>query len=73
MVELPYKEDGFRMVIVLPDELDGLPSVLEKATEKGLLEDVFRLRTINRKVHLEMPKFEAKSALDFNNILPKVL
>ncbi|KAJ0174290.1 hypothetical protein K1T71_010436 [Dendrolimus kikuchii] len=40
MIELPFIEEGFRMVVVLPDEIDGLPKVLEKAAETGLLTDV---------------------------------
>lgn len=72
MIELPYKEKGFRMVVVLPNEVDGLPSVLEKAAEKGLLNDVFRLSPAGSDVDLDMPKFDIKSKLDFNVILPKV-
>lgn len=71
-IELPYKESGFRMVVVLPEKLDGLPSVLEKAAEKGLLDDVFRLQPARRDVNLEIPKFEVKSGLDLNNLLPKI-
>lgn len=73
MVELPYKEDGFRMVVVLPNEIDGLASVIEKASEKGLLEDVFKLSPSGRDVKLHMPKFEMKSKHDLNSLLPKVL
>lgn len=72
MVELPYKENGFRMVVVLPNEVDGLPSVLEKASEKGLLNDVFKLSPAGADVELDIPKFDIKSKLDFNKILPKV-
>lgn len=72
MIELPYKESGFRMVVVLPNEIDGLPSVLEKASEKGLLEDIFKLSPAGRDVELDMPKFDIRTKLDFNEILPKV-
>lgn len=72
MIELPYKEQGFRMVVVLPNEMDGLPSVLEKVAEKGLLSDVFKLSPAGRVVDLDMPKFDIRTNLDFNDILPKV-
>ncbi|XP_026740330.1 antichymotrypsin-1-like isoform X6 [Trichoplusia ni] len=72
LVELPYKEQGFRMVVVLPDEVDGLPAVLEKAATSGLLSDVFKLRPAGAQVHLDLPKFDIKSKLDFNVILPKI-
>ncbi|KAJ0174293.1 hypothetical protein K1T71_010439 [Dendrolimus kikuchii] len=72
MIELPYKEDGFRMVVVLPDEIDGLPKVLAKAAETGLLTDVFNLGPANREVKLELPKFEVKNRLNLKDLLPKV-
>lgn len=72
MVELPYKEKGFRMVVVLPNDVDGLPSVLEKVAQRGILGDVFSLHPSGRDVLLDMPKFEIKSDLDLNRLLPKV-
>ncbi|XP_072942448.1 antichymotrypsin-1-like [Epargyreus clarus] len=72
MVELPYKEKGFRMIIVLPDEKDGLPAVVEKLAQRGILEDVFNLRPAGRKIAFEMPKFEIKSSHNLKDILPKV-
>ncbi|CAG5015064.1 unnamed protein product [Parnassius apollo] len=72
MIELPYQEHGFRMVVILPNELDGLSSVLEKVAEKGLLDDVFALSPAGRIINLYLPKFEIKSKLDFTQILPKL-
>ncbi|KOB65662.1 Chymotrypsin inhibitor CI-8A [Operophtera brumata] len=71
MVELPYKEDGFRMVVVLPNEVDGLPLVLEKAAQKGLMDDVFNLSPSGRDVNFQIPKFEIETKLDLNELLPK--
>ncbi|KPJ04081.1 Antichymotrypsin-1 [Papilio xuthus] len=72
MIELPYQEPGFRMVVILPNEIDGLSNVLEKVAQKGLLEDVFALSPARRKVNLYLPKFDIKSSLDFTQILPKL-
>ncbi|XP_075981224.1 antichymotrypsin-1-like [Anticarsia gemmatalis] len=72
VIELPYKEKGFRMVVVLPDHVDGLPSVLKKAAQKGLLSDVSRLSPTGRDVEFDMPKFEVRTKLDFKNILSKI-
>nr|WGN96274.1 setae polypeptide [Ochrogaster lunifer] len=72
MIELPYKEKGFRMVVVLPNKVDGLPTVLQKASEKGLLSDVFSLSPAGADVDLDMPKFDIRSKLDFKRILPEV-
>ncbi|XP_072942445.1 antichymotrypsin-1-like [Epargyreus clarus] len=70
MVELPYKEKGFRMVIVLPDKKDGLPAVVEKVAQRGILQDVMAANW--RDIALEIPKFEIKTNLDLENILSKV-
>ncbi|CAH0724223.1 unnamed protein product, partial [Brenthis ino] len=72
MIELPYKESQFRMIIVLPNEVDGLPEVVKKVAEKGLLEDVFGMYPAGADIDLDMPKFEIKSKHNLNDILPKV-
>ncbi|XP_045452415.1 antichymotrypsin-1-like [Melitaea cinxia] len=72
MVILPYKETGFRMVIVLPNEVDGLPQVLEKFSETRLMDSVNKMRPQGVKVDLYMPKFEVKTKIDLNVILPKL-
>ncbi|XP_069361557.1 antichymotrypsin-1-like isoform X6 [Maniola hyperantus] len=72
MIELPYKESQFRMIVVLPDEVDGLSSVVEKVAQRGLLEDVFKMGPAGADVKLDMPKFEIKSKLNLNELLPKV-
>lgn len=60
------------MVVVLPNELDGLPFVLEKASQRGMLDDVHKLSPSGRDVNLQFPKFEINSKLDLNELLPKV-
>lgn len=72
MIELPYKETKFRMIVVVPNDIDGLPEVLKKVSEKGLLENVFRMAPLAADLDLDMPKFEIKSKIDLNSILPNV-
>ncbi|CAH0724222.1 unnamed protein product, partial [Brenthis ino] len=72
MIELPYKESQFRMIVILPNEVEGLPKVVNKVAEKGLLEDVFRMHPARADIELDIPKFEIKSKHDLNDILPKV-
>lgn len=72
MIELPYKEAGFRMVVVLPNEVDGLPTVLEKAATKGLLSSVNQLQPAGRDVDLDMPKFDIRTKVNLNDVLRKV-
>ncbi|CAH2042087.1 unnamed protein product, partial [Iphiclides podalirius] len=72
LVELPYQEPGFRMIVVLPNEVEGLASVLEKVAEKGLLEDAFALSPAGRAINLYMPKFDITSKIEYTSILPKL-
>ncbi|CAH2089265.1 unnamed protein product [Euphydryas editha] len=72
MIELPYKETKFRMIVVLPNDIDGLPEVLKKASEKGLLENVFRMHPVGAELLLDIPKFEIRSKINLNSILQKV-
>ncbi|XP_046970433.1 antichymotrypsin-1-like [Vanessa cardui] len=72
MIELPYKESKFRMIVVLPNEVDGLPGVLEKVATQGLLENVFRMYPAGAEVDLDMPKFETRSKINLNDVLSKV-
>ncbi|XP_064073827.1 antichymotrypsin-1-like [Vanessa tameamea] len=72
MIELPYQESKFRMIVVLPNEVDGLPDVLEKVAKKGLLENIFRMRPSRAAVNLNMPKFETRLKINLNDVLSKV-
>lgn len=60
------------MVIVLPNEIDGLPSLLNKVAENGVLKDVFSIAPTGQEVLLDVPKFEVKTKLDLKKILPQV-
>ncbi|XP_037295345.1 antichymotrypsin-1 [Manduca sexta] len=71
MIELPYKEEGFRMIVVLPNEIDGLPAVVEQVAKTGLLDDIFNLRVEDR-VDLDMPKFNIENSLDLQDLLSKI-
>ncbi|XP_068620631.1 antichymotrypsin-1-like [Battus philenor] len=71
MIELPYKESDFRMIVVLPDAVDGLPAVMDKLAQKGILENVFAMRTPGREIDLDMPKFDVKSKNHLKSILMK--
>ncbi|CAH2241015.1 jg4085 [Pararge aegeria aegeria] len=72
MVQLPYKESQFRMIVVLPNDIDGLSAVLDNVAQKGLIGEVFRMYPAGTHVDFYMPKFEIKSKLNLNELLPKV-
>lgn len=60
------------MIIALPDEVDGLEGLIEKVAGRGLLEAVLKMHPTTVDVILDLPKFEIKSKLDLNELLPKV-
>lgn len=66
-LELPYQGGDISMVIVLPNEREGLAAV------EGKLEDVFADHdwTLER-VNVELPKFTIESSVQFVSILKNV-
>ncbi|CAH0719801.1 unnamed protein product, partial [Brenthis ino] len=72
MIQLPYKESKFKMVVVLPSHLNGLSMVLRQISETGLLHYVNRMNHSEIVINLHLPRFEIKSEHDLKNILPKV-
>ncbi|KAK8762417.1 hypothetical protein V5799_026327 [Amblyomma americanum] len=58
-LEMPYKGDEYSMVIVLPNEVDGLTSLEERLTEYDLRSLLDGLKT--QKVQLYLPKFKVRS------------
>ncbi len=67
LLALPYGQGGMRMVIVLPDEVDGLARVeadLDAARLEGWIAG-----GQTTKVSLALPKFKTESAFDLNEPL----
>jgi serpin B len=58
MVELPYEGDDLSMVIVLPDEADGLADVSASLSAESLAANIAGLH--ERDVNLYLPKFKFK-------------
>lgn len=68
-VELPYKGDEFSMIIILPNEIDGLAQVEENLKGKNL-GDVLNGDKIE--VTLLLPKFKIESSIDLSQSLTKL-
>ncbi|XP_071872225.1 serine protease inhibitor 3/4-like isoform X2 [Bombus fervidus] len=69
-VVIPYKGDEFSMVIILPNEIDGLSDVQKKLQNTNLA-NVLR-RGYEGQVKLWLPKFKMQSMLGLNGILKKM-
>ena len=64
-IRLPYARDGLSMVLVLPDEIDGLGKVTAGLEGSGLAALLSALGTApTRTVALSMPKFKFESAAE---------
>ncbi|XP_066600177.1 alaserpin-like [Prorops nasuta] len=69
-VELPYKDNKFSMLIILPDEIEGLAEVENKLTNADL--DYLATNGVVQKVELYLPKFTIESTLDLVKPLKKL-
>jgi serpin B len=67
VVELPYKGDNFSMIVILPNEIDGLSSLEQRLTFKDfnrLINKLYKLET-----EIVLPKFNITSNIDLKTIL----
>ncbi|XP_017878948.1 antichymotrypsin-2-like isoform X4 [Ceratina calcarata] len=69
-VEIPYKGQELSMVIILPDEIDGLPQ-LEAKLQNTSLTSILQHGHV-REVELFLPKFKAESEIQLNSVLQKM-
>ena len=69
MMEMPYEGDNLSMVVILPDESDGITSVEASLTAETLQSDIDSLNMEN--LHVSLPtfrfhdKFKLKDSLQF--------
>ena len=67
VVELPYKGDNFSMIVILPNEIDGLSSLEQRLTFKDfnrLINKLYKFET-----EIVLPKFNITSNIDLKTIL----
>ncbi|XP_043485057.1 antichymotrypsin-2-like isoform X8 [Leptopilina heterotoma] len=69
-VEIPYKGDEVSMLIILPDEINGLQEVEQKMSEMSL--DDIRRRGSQVEVELYLPKFKIESTIDLKDTLTEM-
>lgn len=70
VVELPYKGDSFSMIVILPNEIDGLSSLEQRLTFKKfnrLINKLYKFET-----EIVLPKFNITSNIDLKTILPNL-
>ncbi|XP_051168915.1 antichymotrypsin-2-like [Leptopilina boulardi] len=69
-IELPYKNENLKMLIVLPNLIDGLEQV-EKSLETMNLKTLRQKRYLS-KVDLYLPKFRVENTIDLNEVLQEM-
>lgn len=71
-MELPYEGDNASMLVVLPQEVEGLNSIMQKLADGydliGAVDKMFSTKT-----QVWLPKFKIETKIDLKNLLPKVL
>ena len=69
-IELPYADSNLAMVIVLPDEIDGIGCIEKRIMDGFIVEVCNRLEHAkSMKVIIEIPKFTLESQYDIKEIL----
>ncbi|XP_064481713.1 leukocyte elastase inhibitor-like [Ornithodoros turicata] len=67
-LELPYSGDEASMVILLPDEIDGLKFVQEHLTVENLTSALHDMR-MERDVEVFLPKFKVEQTMELKKVL----
>ncbi|CAK1548274.1 unnamed protein product [Leptosia nina] len=70
-LKMPYKGEEASMLIVLPEEINGLDKVLKKLADGyDLLGDVDKMG--ETKVRVTLPRFKIETEIDLGDLLPKL-
>ncbi|XP_033215196.1 antichymotrypsin-2-like isoform X4 [Belonocnema kinseyi] len=69
-VEIPYKGEEVSMIIVLPDEVNGLAELEQKLENLDI--NTLRQKGYPHDVELYLPKFKIESTIELNNVLTEM-
>ncbi|CAM4687244.1 unnamed protein product [Leuciscus chuanchicus] len=69
ILEIPYANKDLSMLIILPNESDGLPKLVESITYENLLEWTKPENMIPTDVTLIMPRFKLQEKYDLKEVL----
>ena len=67
MLRIPYF-GGYRLYIILPDKIDGLPSLLQSLDGEKLSSAMSQLKSYNH-TYVKIPQFEVEYSLNANSCL----
>jgi len=69
-VELPYQNADLKMVIIVPDEIDGLSKIEENL--EAFNHSYLAKNGYEREIHLFLPRFKIESTIDLQPTLEKL-
>ncbi|XP_058412579.1 serpin B3-like isoform X2 [Diceros bicornis minor] len=69
ILEMPYKDKDLSMMLVLPNEVDGLQKLEDKLTAEKLLEWTSSQNMRETLVDLRLPRFKVEKSYDLTNTL----
>ncbi|CAL8105428.1 unnamed protein product [Calicophoron daubneyi] len=71
VIKVPFQRNEWEMMIVLPDEIDGLPTLLSSLRNPGAIESILRSQLNFKRVVLHLPRFRLgePGALDLKRTL----
>ncbi|XP_006087257.1 serpin B3 isoform X1 [Myotis lucifugus] len=64
ILEIPYKDKDLSMVLLLPNEIDGLQQLEDKLTAEKLIEWTSSRNMSMRDVHVQLPRFKVEQSFE---------
>lgn len=71
LLEMPYSEDESSLLIVLPNEIDGINNLVKKLENPELLSKAME-NMYSNEVVLDLPKFKIETTTDLADVLAKM-
>ncbi|XP_075849928.1 serpin B3-like [Microcebus murinus] len=69
VLEIPYKGEDLSMIVLLPNEIDGLQKLEDKLTAEKLIEWTSSQNMSKRGVDLYLPRFKVEKSYDLKDVL----
>ncbi|XP_008158883.1 serpin B3 [Eptesicus fuscus] len=69
ILEIPYKGKDLSMVLLLPNEIDGLQQLEDKLTVEKLIECTSSRNMSMKHVHVQLPRFKVEESYDLQSTM----
>ncbi|GBP43732.1 Alaserpin [Eumeta japonica] len=72
LLEIPYEGDEASFLIVLPNDIEGLPALEQKLKENPALLTEASQQMYSRELEVFLPKFKIETTIDLKEVLQKI-